>query len=97
MSPISRPRRTGGPRRPEPRVGGAEERAVLHVKRQADGSPGSAPRHELAEDLDVVVFGVEEPFVQGLLERHQRRRDRASNPTSQAGLQHWSSPSGFVH
>src|SRR5205807_1777162 len=51
-------------------------------------------RKELAQDLDVVVLGVEEAFVEWLLERHHRRRDRARNPPSQTRLQHWSSMSG---
>src|SRR5256885_5038954 len=35
----------------EPRVGGAEDRAVLHVERDPDGSPVVATRKELAQDL----------------------------------------------
>src|SRR5207248_8688688 len=74
--------------RPEPRVCGAQDRAVLHVEREADGSPVVAARHELAQDLDVVVLGVEEAFVERLLERHHHRRDRARDPASQARLPH---------
>ena len=40
----------------EPRVSGAQDRAVLHVEREADGLPGVAARHELAQNFDVVVF-----------------------------------------
>jgi hypothetical protein len=80
----------------EPRVCGAEDRAVLHVEREADRSPVIAARYELAEDLDVVVPGVEEAFVERLLERHHHCRDRAGNAASQAGLQHRSSISGVL-
>jgi hypothetical protein len=57
------------------------------VKREADGSPIVAPRHELAEDLDVVVFGVEKALVEGLLERPYHRRDGTGNPTAVATAQ----------
>jgi hypothetical protein len=40
---------------------------------------------------NVVVLGVEQAFVEGLLERHHYRCDRARNRPSQARLQHWSS------
>jgi hypothetical protein len=66
------------------------------MEREADGSPAVAARYELAQDLDVVVLGVEEAFVEGLLERHHHRRGRARNPPSQARLQHWSSMSAFL-
>jgi hypothetical protein len=56
-----------------------------------------AARHELAQDLDVVVLGVEEAFVERLLERHHHGRDRARNPASHARLQHWSSMSALLH
>jgi hypothetical protein len=79
----------------EPRVCRAQKRAVLHVEREADGLPVVAARHELAQDLDVVVLGVEKAFVERLLERHHYRRDRARDPPSQARLQHRSSMSGF--
>ena len=54
-----------------------------------------AARHEFAQDLDVVVRGVEEAFVEWLLERHHDRCDRARDPPSQARLQHWSSMPRF--
>jgi hypothetical protein len=57
------------------------------------GRPVLAAHHELAQDLDVVVLGVEQAFVEGLLERHHHRCDRARNRPSQARLQHWSSMS----
>jgi hypothetical protein len=64
----------------EPRVSGSQDRAVLHVEREADGLPVVAARHELGQDLDVVAPGAEEAFVEGLLERHHHRRDRARGP-----------------
>ena len=64
----------------ESRVCGAQDRAVLHVEHKADGLPVVAARHELAQDLHVVVLGVEQAFVEWLLEGHHHRRDRARNP-----------------
>jgi hypothetical protein len=46
-----------------------------------------AARHELVQDLDIVVLGVEEVLVERLLERHHHGRDRARTPPSQARLQ----------
>ena len=80
----------------DPRVCGAQDRAVLHVEYEAHGLPVLAARHELAQDLDVVVLGVEEALVERLLERHHHRRDRARNSRSQARLPHWSSMSGLL-
>src|SRR5262245_60150667 len=64
------------------------------MEREADGPPVLAARHELAQDFDVVVLGVEEAFVEWLLERHHHRSGRARKPSSHARLQHWSSMSG---
>ena len=74
-----------GDRRPrqgrlEPRVCGAEDRAVLHMEHEADGSPVVAARHELAQDLDIVVLGVEQAFVERLLEVVASRCDGARDP-----------------
>jgi hypothetical protein len=66
------------------------------VEHEADGPPVIAARHELPQDLDVVVPGVEQAFVERLLERHHHCRDRAGNPASHAGLQHRSSISGVL-
>jgi hypothetical protein len=81
----------GGPGRArlESRVRDAENRAIVHMEREADGLPVVAPRDELAQDLDVVVPGVKEALVEGLLERHHHRRDRTRSAPSQAPLQHW--------
>jgi hypothetical protein len=79
----------GSSLRREPRVRGAQDRAVLHVEREADGLPVVAARHKLAQDLDVVVLGVEEAFVEWLLERHHpppRRRPQPSLASSSAAL-----------
>jgi hypothetical protein len=58
------------------------------VEHEADGSPVVAARHELAQDLDVVVPGVEQAFVEALLERHHHGCDRAGNRPSHARLLH---------
>src|SRR5204863_9634449 len=79
----------------EPRVCDAEDRAVMHVEHEADGLPAVAAGYELAQDLDIVVLGVEEAFVEWLLERHHHRRDSARNPASQAPLKHRLSMPGF--
>src|SRR5207249_1743664 len=55
------------------RVPGAEERAVLDVERDPDGLPFGAARDELPEQRDVVVVAVEEPLVERLLGRPDRR------------------------
>src|SRR5205823_9994384 len=54
----------------------AQDRAILHVGREADGLPVVTARHELAQDLDVVVLGVEEAV--------GRAAARASSPPSRS-------------
>jgi hypothetical protein len=61
-----------------------EDGAVLHVEHEADGLPAVAEDYEFAEDLDVVIFGVKDAFVESLLERHHHRRHGARNRASQA-------------
>src|SRR5204863_4850371 len=80
----------------EPSVCDAEDRAVMHVEREADGLPAVAAGYELAQDLDIVVLGVEEAFVEWLLERHHHRRNSARNSASQAPLKHRLSMPGFL-
>ena len=63
--------------RPHQRVDGAEHGAVRHVDRQPGGRPAGAARDELAEQLDVVVIGPEDPLVERLLGRPDRGRRSA--------------------
>lgn len=80
----------------EPRICGAEDRAVLDVERETDGSPVVAAGYELAQDLDVIVLRVEEALVERLLERHHHRRNRASDPPSQGLVEvAWRNPGHF--
>ena len=70
--------RRAGHERPRERVDGAEHRPVRHVQRQPGRGPRRPARHELAEQLHVVVARAEHPLVERLLGGPCRRGRRAS-------------------
>jgi hypothetical protein len=68
------------------RVDRPEQRAVRHVQRQADRRPLAPARDELAEQLDVVVAGTEDPLVERLLRRPYGRGRATGGRTAHASL-----------